>query len=111
MAWIEKRHRNDGGISACVRWRLGGTRDGAMQLEVFSAGTDAQNLARADGIKRMVDAAGQRWPQGWVRDHALHEDLDRERRQDESPVVGVGLRPRRPHLHARGELLVRGDFT
>ena len=42
MAYIEKRRRTDGGISARVKWRLGGTRDGAIQLEVFSAGTDAQ---------------------------------------------------------------------
>jgi hypothetical protein len=67
MAYIEKRRRTDGGISARVKWRLGGTRDGAIQLEVFSAGTDAQNLARADGFKKMVDAAGQRWPTGWVK--------------------------------------------
>jgi len=41
-----------------VVWRLGGTRDGAYQAETFSAGTDARNLARADGFKKMVDAAG-----------------------------------------------------
>ena len=67
MAWIEKRKRGDGGVSARVIWRLGGARDGARQVETFSVGTDAQNLARADGFKKMVDAAGQRWPDGWVR--------------------------------------------
>jgi integrase len=67
MAWIEQRKRGDGGVSARVIWRLGGTRDGARQVETFSAGSDAQNLARADGFKRMVDAAGQRWPEGWVK--------------------------------------------
>ena len=35
--------------------------------ETFGAGSDAQNLARADGFKRMVEAAGQRWPDGWVK--------------------------------------------
>ena len=35
--------------------------------ETFSVGSSAQNLARADGFKRMVDAAGQRWPHGWVK--------------------------------------------
>ena len=40
---------------------------GAYQAETFSAGSDAQNLARADGFKKMVDAAGQRWPDGWVK--------------------------------------------
>ena len=67
MAWIEKKKRSDGGVSARVVWRLGGSRDGAYQSETFSAGSDAQNLARADGFKKMVDAAGQRWPDGWVR--------------------------------------------
>lgn len=45
----------------------GGARDGAYQSETFSAGTDAVNLERARGFKSMVDAAGQRWPEGWVR--------------------------------------------
>lgn len=67
MAWIEQRKRGDGGVSARVIWRLGGTRDGVRQVETFSAGSDAQNLARADGFKKMVDAAGQRWPEGWVK--------------------------------------------
>src|SRR5680860_1372221 len=67
MAWIEKRKRGDGGVSARVVWRLGGTREGAYQAETFSAGSDAQNLARADGFKKMVDASGQRWPDGWVK--------------------------------------------
>ena len=57
MAWIDKRRRRDGGVSARVVWRLGGTRDGAYQAETFSVGSDAQNLARADGFKNMVDAA------------------------------------------------------
>jgi len=67
MAWITKRKRSDGGLSATVVWRLGAVRDGAYQSETFSAGTDAQNLARADGFKKMVDAGGQRWPDGWVK--------------------------------------------
>lgn len=67
MAWIEKRTRGDGGVSARVVWRFGGAREGAYQAETFSAGSDAQNLARADGFKKMVDAAGQSWPDGWVK--------------------------------------------
>lgn len=67
MAWIEKKKRSDGGVSARVVWRLGGSRDGAYQSETFSAGTDAMNMERARGFKSMVDAAGQRWPEGWVR--------------------------------------------
>lgn len=67
MAWIETRNRRDGGVSARVVWRLEGARGGAYQAETFSAGSDAQNLARADGFKKMVEAAGQRWPEGWVK--------------------------------------------
>jgi hypothetical protein len=67
MAWIDKKKRSDGGVSARVVWRLGGARDGAYQSETFSAGTDAMNMERARGFKSMVDAAGQRWPEGWVR--------------------------------------------
>jgi hypothetical protein len=67
IAWIDKKKRSDGGVSARVVWRLGGARDGAYQSETFSAGTDAMNMERARGFKSMVDAAGQRWPEGWVR--------------------------------------------
>lgn len=67
MVWIEKRNRADGGTSARVVWRLGGERDGLYQSETFGAGTDAMNLERARGFQKMVEAAGQRWPEGWVR--------------------------------------------
>lgn len=67
MAWIEKRTLGDGTTSAQVRFRLGGRRNAPMQAETFSAGSDQQNVARAEGFKKMVDAAGQRWPEGWVR--------------------------------------------
>jgi integrase len=67
MAWIEQRRRADGGLTARVFWRPGGCRDAPREWETFGAGSDAQNLARADGFKRMVEAAGQRWPDGWVK--------------------------------------------
>ena len=38
-----------------------------MQTETFSAGSDDQNLARAEGFQRMVEAAGHEWPDGWVK--------------------------------------------
>lgn len=67
MAWIEERTRADGGVSACVVWREDGHRGSPRQRETFSAGSDAQNRARAEGFKQMVDAAGQHWPEGWVK--------------------------------------------
>ena len=65
MAWIEQRTRSDGGRSAVVRWRLGGSRTGRVQTETFGAGSD--DLARAAGYNRMVEAAGQEWPDCWVK--------------------------------------------
>lgn len=67
MARIEQRKRVSGGVSARVQWRLGGGRGAPMQTETFAAGTDAQNMARAEGFKRMVEAAGGYWPDGWVK--------------------------------------------
>jgi hypothetical protein len=67
MAWIEQRRRADGGLTARVFWRPGGCRDTPCEWETFGAGSDAQNLARADGFRRMMEAAGQRWPDGWVK--------------------------------------------
>lgn len=67
MAWIEERKRRDGGTSCQVQWRLGGARTGPRQTETFGAGTDEQNRARADGLLKMVTAAGENWPDGWVK--------------------------------------------
>ena len=68
MAWIEARKRSDGGTSFLVRWRLGGSRAGRPQLETFGAGSDARNRARAEGFRDTVAAAGEQWPEGWVKD-------------------------------------------
>ena len=54
MAWIEQRRRADGGLTARVFWRPGGCRDTPREWETFGAGSDAQNLARADGFKPPV---------------------------------------------------------
>ena len=69
LAWhgLNSDRRADGGLTARVIWRPGGARDATRVWETFGAGSDAQNLARADGFKRMVEAAGQRWPDGWVK--------------------------------------------
>lgn len=67
MAWIEERERGGGGVSVRVVWRLGGTREGARQVETFSVGTNDQNRARATSFMRLVDLAGQRCPEGWVK--------------------------------------------
>ncbi|MDX6327566.1 MAG: hypothetical protein QOK15_3920 [Nocardioidaceae bacterium] len=38
-----------------------------MQTEIFDAGSDDQNRARDEGFRRMVEAGGQEWPDGWVK--------------------------------------------
>jgi len=38
-----------------------------MHTETFSAGSDDQNLARAEGFRRMVEAGGHEWPDSWVK--------------------------------------------
>jgi hypothetical protein len=65
--WCTKKKRSDGGTSAVVRWRLSGSRSGRTQTETFGAGSDPQNLARAEGFTRMVEAAGPEWPDGWAK--------------------------------------------
>jgi hypothetical protein len=49
MAWIEQRRRADGALTVRVFWRPGGARNATRVWETFGAGSDAQNLARADG--------------------------------------------------------------
>ncbi|MDF2968510.1 MAG: Integrase [Nocardioidaceae bacterium] len=46
MAWIDCKTRSDGGMSAVVRWRMGGSRTASKHTETFGAGSDEQNLAR-----------------------------------------------------------------
>jgi hypothetical protein len=48
-----------------------------MQTEAFGAGSDDQNLARAEGFKRMVEAAGQEWPDGRVKGEGFAAILGR----------------------------------
>lgn len=67
MAYLTPKKRSDGGTSYAVRWRLGGSRDGRFQTETFGAGSDEQNRARAEGFMKMVIAAGEEWPDGWVK--------------------------------------------
>lgn len=98
MAWIEKRQRTDGGVSVRVKWRLGGGRTGPFQIETFSAGSDAQNLARAEGFQKMVEAAGQYWPEGWVKGEGFVRARTEESRYEATPT---------PTFAAIGEQYVR----
>jgi hypothetical protein len=79
MAWIEEYRRKDGGRSYKVRWRQDGARDGFRHAETFGVGRDEQNRARAEGFAKMVEAAGENWPDGWVKGQGFlrpREDAD-----------------------------------
>jgi hypothetical protein len=61
MATIKTRPRADGTPTYRVMWRQGGTRDGSWESETFLRKTEATRF------RRDVDAAGQDWPEGWVK--------------------------------------------
>lgn len=75
MASIERRHRNDGGTSYRVKWRLGGSREGRTQSETFTT------LARAERFRAMVEEAGHLWPEGWTPGWGFRGP------SDEDPVI------------------------
>jgi integrase len=89
MAWIETRERSDGGTSVRVKWRLDGGRSGPFQIETFAAGTDAQNFARAEGFKSMVEAAGGQWPEGWVKGRGFVRPGSADRYSPPPPFTAV----------------------
>ncbi|HLL34233.1 MAG TPA: site-specific integrase [Streptomyces sp.] len=60
MAYIDPRQRKDGGFTYYVRWRNGGRRTSPPVYERFD------NREAAEEFKGLVNAAGQRWPAGWV---------------------------------------------
>ncbi len=93
MAWLEAKKRSDGSTSCTVRWRLGGTRDGRPQNETFGAGSDERNAARAEGFKRMVEAAGNRWPEGWIKGEGFVREREASAIVEVTPVglEDVGL--------------------
>ncbi|MFI6320995.1 tyrosine-type recombinase/integrase [Nonomuraea sp. NPDC050556] len=61
MASIEKRPGKGKKISYRVRWRLGGSADGAWQSETFD------QKASAVTFKLAVEACGHYWPDNWVK--------------------------------------------
>ncbi|MCY9786983.1 site-specific integrase [Nocardiopsis sp. EMB25] len=60
MATINQRTLANGRIRYWVKWRLGGTRDGAPQSEPFDVHADAYTF------KLHVEAAGHLWPENWI---------------------------------------------
>lgn len=61
MAYLEDRTAKDGSVSYRVAWREGGTR----RSETFARKADAKRF------RGMVDAAGQRYPDGWIPGQGL----------------------------------------
>ncbi|WP_448058740.1 tyrosine-type recombinase/integrase [Cellulomonas hominis] len=54
-----------------MKWRLGGTREGAWQAESFSSSEH-----RAQSFREDVETAGHQWPDGWVRGHGYVVESD-----------------------------------
>jgi hypothetical protein len=90
MAWIEQRKRTDGVVSVRVKWRTGGRRGGPFQIETFSAGSDAQNQARAEGFQQMVEAAGGHWPDGCVKGEGFVRARVEERYDPPPSFAAIG---------------------
>lgn len=65
MATIHERVRKDGGITYSVQWREGGKRTGKGCSEPFG------DEAHAKSFKAHVEAAGNNWPDGWVKGHGF----------------------------------------
>ena len=61
MAGIVERRHKDGDITFKVQWRRGGRRGAPWQSETF------EERRFALKFQAMVDAAGQEWPEGWVK--------------------------------------------
>jgi len=61
MAGIVTRRHQDGGVTHKVQWRQGGRRGAPWQSETF------EERRMALKFQAMVDAAGQRWPEGWIK--------------------------------------------
>ena len=59
MSELHKRTNPSGSVVYRVRWR----QDGAYQSETF------KRRAEAVEFRGQVDAAGQRWPEGWIPHH------------------------------------------
>jgi integrase len=60
MAVVKRTHK-DGSATYKVQWRLGGSRDGRWQSETFAERRAALKF------QSLVEAHGQRWPDGWIK--------------------------------------------
>jgi integrase len=61
MAGMVERRHADGNVTFKVQWRQGGRRGAPWQSETF------EERRFALKFRAMVDAAGQAWPEGWVK--------------------------------------------
>ncbi|MFI7013520.1 hypothetical protein [Streptomyces sp. NPDC050164] len=73
MASIRKRVHRYGSTAHQVRWREGGSREGAPQSEVFGSEPEAVQF------KALVDAPGQHWPTGWVKGEGVVQPSEEEK--------------------------------
>ena len=82
MASVVTRKHKSGERTYKVQWLLGGSRGAPWQSETFADRRAALKFAA------LVDAAGQRWPDGWVKGMGFGEA--REEPAEERPLLEFG---------------------
>ena len=82
MASVVTRKHKSGERTYKVQWLLGGSRGAPWQSETFADRRAALKFAA------LVDAAGQRWPDGWVKGMGFGEAW--EEPAEERPLLEFG---------------------
>src|SRR5664279_1386916 len=87
MASLEQRLRGDGGTTARVVWR----QDGQRATEKFAVGRNP--VLAAKRFQTLVEAAGNRWPEGWVPGRGFVTEVTPDASDGEpTPLLAFGLR-------------------
>ncbi len=84
MATVVVRKHKSGDRTYKVQWLLGGRRGAPWQSETF-----ADNRA-ALRFQALVDAHGQRWPDGWIKGVGFGSPLEDDRPVVEHPFLEFG---------------------
>ena len=87
MASLEQRLRGDGGTTARVVWR----QDGQRATEKFAVGRNP--VLAAKRFQTLVEAAGNRWPEGWVPGQGfVTVETPSDSGHEPTPLLAFGLR-------------------
>lgn len=84
MASVVNRKHKSGEVSYKVQWLLGGRRGAPWQSETFA------DRRAALKFQALVDANGQRWPEGWVKGVGFAVMPDEVEPSPEHPLLEFG---------------------